>query len=294
MKKVGFIIAGLLVAVGLLSMGANSYATCPDWTVVKTADQSELTLSLGQYYGVNYVISVNVENGGTNCQVDEPLDTFDSYFKDPQNPEGFLKTIWYVDATQYRDAQGVFWQLPREFKYMRPIGPYWVCGDYTVENTAKICNGKTSTWTLRVHVPCGGCTLTPGYWKTHSTYGPAPYDDAWAFLDGDGDGNFEGADESFFATGRSWYQVLWTPPASGNAYFILAHAYIAARLNLANEAGGAPDLTVRLAEAETLLSNYAGRSTIPKRSADQARAIELATYLDNYNNGLIGPGHCSE
>ncbi len=33
------------------------------------------------------------------------------------------------------------------------------------------------------HGPCNqGCTLTPGYWKTHSRRGPAPYDDTWAQL----------------------------------------------------------------------------------------------------------------
>ena len=37
--------------------------------------------------------------------------------------------------------------------------------------------------TVDVDVPClGGCTLTPGYWKTHSEFGPAPYDDNWANL----------------------------------------------------------------------------------------------------------------
>jgi hypothetical protein len=32
---------------------------------------------------------------------------------------------------------------------------------------------------IEVMVP-GGCTLTPGYWKTHSKYGPAKYDTTWA------------------------------------------------------------------------------------------------------------------
>ena len=30
-----------------------------------------------------------------------------------------------------------------------------------------------------------GCTLTPGYWKTHSDYGPAPYDETWAEIGGE-------------------------------------------------------------------------------------------------------------
>ena len=53
-------------------------------------------------------------------------------------------------------------------------------------------------------VPCDGdkgCTLTPGYWKTHSKYGPAPYDATWALY---------GEDNIFFLSGLSNYEVLWT------------------------------------------------------------------------------------
>jgi predicted extracellular nuclease len=66
---------------------------------------------------------------------------------------------------------------------------------------------------------------TPGYWKTHSEYGPAPYDDTWALLP-------DGADTPFFLSGQTYYEVLWTSPSGGNAYYILAQYYIAAKLNL--------------------------------------------------------------
>ena len=76
------------------------------------------------------------------------------------------------------------------------------------------------------YVPDGGCTLTPGYWKTHSTYGPAPYDETWALV---------GEDTPFFLSGQSYYDVLWTSPA-GNAYYNLSFHYIAAELNDLNGA----------------------------------------------------------
>ena len=66
-----------------------------------------------------------------------------------------------------------------------------------------------SSWEIIVDVPCdGGCTLTPGYWKTHSEYGPAPYDDTWALMPA-------GADTPFFGTGVSYYEMLWTEPQGG-------------------------------------------------------------------------------
>ena len=76
-------------------------------------------------------------------------------------------------------------------------------------------------------IVAAGCSLTPGYWKNHSQYGPAPYDATWAQV---------GEDTIFFLSNQTWYEVLWTAPKKGNAYYILAHAYIAAYLNELNGA----------------------------------------------------------
>ncbi|MEX1018964.1 MAG: hypothetical protein WDZ49_04860 [Litorilinea sp.] len=66
------------------------------------------------------------------------------------------------------------------------------------------------------------CPHGQGYWRTHSSYGPAPYDATWAEI---------GEDTEFYTSGQSYHAVLWTPPA-GNAYYILAAKVIAAELNL--------------------------------------------------------------
>jgi hypothetical protein len=63
-----------------------------------------------------------------------------------------------------------------------------------------------------------------GYWKTHSKYGPAKYDPAWGVI---------GEDTEFFHSGKTWFQVIRSNPRRGNVYYILAHQYIAARLNVA-------------------------------------------------------------
>jgi hypothetical protein len=180
------------------------------------------------------------------------------------------------------------------FNYAQVIGPFDACGEYTIENVASFTTNDTATtgsasWTVTVNVPCDGgnnCTLTPGYWKTHSEYGPAPYDATWAELP-------DGADTPFFDTGKSWHQALWTPPRGGNAYYILSHAYIAAYLNGLNGA----DTTVisdEMAQAESLLDQYDGDPEPMRKIRGRTRRqfIRLALVLDRYNRGRIGPGHC--
>jgi hypothetical protein len=172
------------------------------------------------------------------------------------------------------------------------------CGENTWPNVASFLtndNGATGQddWVVNATVACDqGCTLTPGYWKTHSSHGPAPEDDAWFALgDVDGDGFSEGADETFFLSNKTYYEVLWTAP-QGNAYYILAHAYIAAELNILNGASSTPAVDAAITSAETFFGTYTPSSTLTK--AQRNAAIALAGTLDKYNNGLIGPGHCSE
>jgi hypothetical protein len=179
--------------------------------------------------------------------------------------------------------------------YSLAIGPYSECGQYEVPNLAKLVGidneQQESSWTITVNVPCGGgCTLTPGYWKTHSEQGPAPYDDTWALLGG--------ADTPFFYSGQSYYQVLWTPPQSGNPYYILAHAYIAAKMNALNGAA-VNNIQVYIDAAEAYFDNpgMTPASALLLKGKDKAlRAdmIFIAGQLDAYNNGLTGPGHCTE
>ncbi|MBN2410132.1 DNRLRE domain-containing protein [candidate division KSB1 bacterium] len=127
----------------------------------------------------------------------------------------------------------------------------------------------------------GGCTLTPGYWKTHSINGPAPYDNTWAQI---------GETTPFFLSGTSWYGALWTEP-QGNPYWILAHAYIAAQLNFLN---GADPSAAQAAfdAATTLFENNTPADAGALKGGEKAPWLGPATTLDNYNNGLIGPGHC--
>ena len=131
----------------------------------------------------------------------------------------------------------------------------------------------------------GGCTLTQGYWKTHSIHGPAPKaDPTWATVGG--------PDASFFGTSASWLEVFNTPP-KGNAYYVLAHQYMAAVLN----ANAGTSTTSEVDAAMTWAFDAFTANPDPASAfwvTNKTTATGYAGTLDQYNNGLIGPGHCSD
>jgi hypothetical protein len=200
-------------------------------------------------------------------EIDECIDVSDTY-------AGFMGTVCFKD-------------LPWEACYWRDIGPYDACGAYQVTNTASFITNDTGTtgddsWTVVVKIPCKGCTRTIGYWKTHSKYGPAPYDDTWGGRE----------DRPCYDSGKTWYEILWTPPR-GNPYFILAKQFVGVRLNwLAGADPSAVEEAVN--EAATLLDDYTPDEADALKGQAKKEWTDLAGILDDYNNGRIGPGHCDE
>jgi hypothetical protein len=188
-------------------------------------------------------------------------------------------------------------EAPKTFTYVLNVGPY-PCGledqYYPFTNTATLSTNTTGTtasssWTVNVRVPACpvGCTLTQGYWKTHTKYGPAKHrDDTWDQILPDGE------DTTFYLSGQTYYQVLWTPPAGGNPYYQLAHQYIAALLNKLNGAATTPEVEAALAWADNFFRTYAPNASLSRTLVSQARYY--AGILGRYNEGQIGPGHCSE
>lgn len=172
-----------------------------------------------------------------------------------------------------------------QYQYYCLIGPYTVCGSYQYINSAYIDPLYPESCTVNINVPCNeGCTLTQGYWKTHSEFGPAPYDNTWAQLP-------NGAYTPFYSSGKSYYQVLWTPPA-GNAAYTLAHQYIAAQLNFLN--GADPSAAQAAFDWATNYFTNTNPTLAKPNGAIKKDVTDYAKILDNYNNGLIGPGHCDE
>lgn len=217
--------------------------------------------------------STSVDFGFDNADIigiDECVDVDD-------DPYGHLGTVCIADS-------------PKVFEYTMEIGPYEDCGLFIFENTARFeaedtgAEGSVSVL-VEIDVECiVGCTLTRGYWQTHSEYGPAPYDDTWAML-------ADGADTLFFLSEASYYQVIWTSP-EGNPYEILASQYIAAELNMLNNADFT-DAAQAFNEATNLFNQYTPEEVAQMDNSDKGVFIDLAAILDEYNNGLIGPGACN-
>src|SRR5262249_11109094 len=104
-----------------------------------------------------------------------------------------------------------------------------------------------------------------------------------------------GPDTTFFLSGQSWIQVFGTAPA-GNAYYILAVQFMAAKLNMLNGASSTSAVDAALAWATTFFNTYtpAQIGALEGNHPLGQTAISNASTLESYNTGAIGPGHCSE
>jgi hypothetical protein len=146
----------------------------------------------------------------------------------------------------------------------------------------------TGTTTTPPPPPEEGCTRTPGYWKTHADPSKKQFDDTWLAVGG--------PDAPFFTSGQTYIQVLNQDKSDGNAYYILAFQWIAAELNQEAGASISGAAAAAFADGEALLSSHTP-SEIGALSGDdplRQQFISAAATLDDYNNGVIGPGHCGD
>lgn len=139
-------------------------------------------------------------------------------------------------------------------------------GTYFVNNF----HGYTITFTNQSQE---GCTLTLGFWKNHAADWPV----------------------SSLTLGSVTYtqaQLLsiLNAPVKGNGLISLAHQLIAAKLNIADGASDT-DIATAIADADALI----GALVVPpvgSGSLATSAVSSLVTALNNYNNGITGPGHC--
>lgn len=125
--------------------------------------------------------------------------------------------------------------------------------------------------------PPKGCVRTQGYWGNKpGVVWPKGYD----------------READFFASGLSWQEVL-DRPTRGDAYFILAHQYIAAVLNTASGASAPNSVRSVIVAAGAWFATAAPGTCV--RGACQLQR-SWASILDEYNNGDYpgGPKHCDE
>jgi hypothetical protein len=186
----------------------------------------------------------------------------------------------YFDFSASPGVDAVIASGPRESTIYQYVPP--ALGDASL--TASDAPGAPERVTFcRVTL---GCTLTAGYWRTHSERGPARFDETWAQLP-------RGGDTEFFLSGRTYHDLLWTEPAGGHAYVALAHAYIAAELS--QLAGADAEVIAEpFADATEVLEAYTPEeiAALPASSSLRHVILELASVLDDYVNGHLGPGHC--
>ena len=129
------------------------------------------------------------------------------------------------------------------------------------------------------------CPLSAGYWKNHSYCGAASRDETWDYLLPDQE------DTLFFLSGQTYCEVMLTAPR-GNAYYTLAHQYIAVELNVL--AGRLENSLVddAMSDAAELFENYtpeevaAFKGKRGKRTRSDFRV--LAAILGAYNENLDG------
>ncbi len=120
-----------------------------------------------------------------------------------------------------------------------------------------------------------GCVLSQGFWKTHP--------DAWP------EGHHP--KDPFFRSGKTWMEVLWTAP-KGDAYYILAHQYIAAVLNEAHGATPPAEVAAVIAEAEAWFTNNG--PGVASSSETGQMLIHWSEILAAFNEGKMGVPHCEE
>jgi hypothetical protein len=177
---------------------------------------------------------------------------------------------------------------PQDFNYQRLIGPYSAPGTYENPNTATVAGigdglGNSSDWNVEANVPSNGCTLTIGYWKTH----PAQLQKAL--------GNGIQLGGILVTSTSQAITILQFSGQPSNGLYKLMGQELGAKLDIATGAdGSAVASTISAADAFLVLhpasaSNWSGLS-----KTQQAQVNTWATALDTYNNGLTGPGHCSQ
>ena len=125
------------------------------------------------------------------------------------------------------------------------------------------------------------CTYTQGYWKQH----PELWDDA-------GDGMPFLTTDAFHNSGVSNLTIMRMPPKGGNAYEILAHQYIGALLNLNGAAAGVAEVDDAMSGSAAYFSSEAAGIPNPEEPT-RSQLVSWAGTLDQFNSGIIGPGHCS-
>jgi hypothetical protein len=126
-------------------------------------------------------------------------------------------------------------------------------------------------------VDTGGCSYTQGYWGSKpNVVWPSPYDRS----------------AMFYLSGKTWQGVMDSPVKSAPGYYQLAQQYIAAVLNVANNASAPQGVTSTISSAAAWLTVTSPAACSTKGSCGVQK--DWAATLAQYNEGSYpgGPKHC--
>lgn len=172
-----------------------------------------------------------------------------------------------IEIGDLADESGVV-GMGEELQYGKE---YYFCAFALDETGAK--SSALSVTIEGVTLQSNNCTYTQGYWKNHK--------DNWPVL--------SLTLGTVVYTQQELCDIL-DQPVQGNGLVSLAHQLIATKLNLANGADPT-DVIAAVNDADALI----GGLVIPPVGGgylDPSATSATTQVLDDFNNGIIGPGHC--
>ncbi len=146
-----------------------------------------------------------------------------------------------------------------------------------VANSAGVQEASSQSNTLRATTLLRSqqdCTYTQGYWKNHTGVWPVA--------------NLTLGTVSYTA---AQLLQIFNQPAAGNGLLSMAHQLIAAKLNIANGATAPAATLTAISQADALIGGLVA-PPIGSGSLSPGSTSGLTNTLDNFNQGITGPGHC--
>jgi hypothetical protein len=150
------------------------------------------------------------------------------------------------------------------------------------------------TWDCGLYmIPQDGCTLTIGYWKNHAGFGPQP--DMVTALLPIWLGDVAGTESIHVTTAAIAVDILsqdvYGVPSNGITK--LYAQLLGAKLNIANGASGS-SVGNAINNADEFLADHDWTDWDGLSNNVQKMILRWHKKFDEYNNGLIGPGHCDD
>ena len=128
-----------------------------------------------------------------------------------------------------------------------------------------------------------GCTLTIGYWKNHEeAMGPLLPVRLGA----------DGRPDTVWVTDIWQADDILNIPVASNGIYKLQAQLLAAKLNVANGASIRGVARTARRDADRLLGRYNPGEWDALSTELKSKINAVMSTLDDYNNGIIGPGHC--